>query len=295
MRRTALLALVLVLSLAAAIPSASTTETDPPALRVAVLIPFVADALDGADGSLVVASVRRSLREPIREGRIDVGNPHSPSFERLAEARPDLVIGDRTLHQPLADRLSLGGRAKVMLIDTGSVDATFEALRAIARSAGVGEAVSRRVADVSRSLGETHVPGQPAVLALFGTPDSFYAVTERNWIGDLAVRVGFRNVVTGLADDPRFPGLVALNDETVAGLQPELVVLICHGDPANVRASLESRIGRGGVWSHLGAAVTRGIHVLDPALFSSNPGLGLADAARSLAALSAAPADRTTP
>ena len=293
MKRTALLALAL--GLFAPASSGSAEDAVAPAPRVAVLLPFVADAVDMADDRLVVASVRRSLREPIREGRIDLGNPHSPNFERLAEARPDLVIGDRALHAPIASELSLGGQAEVVLIDASSVEATFDSLRAIGRSAGIEGAMSHRVDDAARTLDEAHVAGQPALLALFGTPESFYAVTGRNWLGDLATRVGFRNVANDLADDPRLPGLVALNDEAVAGLQPDLVVLICHGDPARIRASLDARIGRGGVWSHLGAAATRGLHVLDPTLFSSNPGLALADAARSLSRLSAEPAAGSTP
>ncbi len=263
--------------------------------RMAVLLPFVADALDSIDDRLVVASVRRSLREPLREGRIDLGNPHSPNLERLAEARPDLVVGDRILHASIASNLSLGGRSEVMLIDNYSIDATLESLREVGSRAGVGDAMSQAVAGVARALEETRVAGQPAVLALFGTPESFYAVTERNWLGDLAARIGLRNVASGLADDPRFPGLVVLNDETVVGLQPEVVVLICHGDPEHIRASLESRIQNGGVWSHLGASATRGIHVLDPALFSSNPGLGLPAAARALSALSRTPPGGSAP
>lgn len=274
-------------SIVLALPASAKADAQTP--RVAVLLPFFADALDATDPGLVVASVRRSLRAPLPDSRIDLGNPHAPSFERLAEARPDLVIGDRALHAAIEPELSLGGRAEVVLIDSGSVDATFASLRAVGRLAGVEDAMSARVAGVEGGLADSRVAGDPGVLALFGTPGSFYAVTGRHWLGDLATRIGFRNVASGLADDPRFPGLVVLNDETVAGLQPDLVVLICHGDPEHVRASLEARIRDGGVWAHLGRSATRGVHVLDPALFSSNPGLRLDEAARELARLTDAP------
>jgi len=254
--------------------------------RVAVLIPFVADALgECGDRVDVVASVRRSLHEQLPDGLVDLGNPHSPSFERLAEARPDQVIGDRTIHAMLEEKLSLGGRAEVMLIDTTGVEPTLDALREVAERVGAAAALTPRVDAVAEAIDAAHVDDGPTVLALFGTPSAFYAVTERHWLGDLLGRLGLANVAAGLSDSKRFPGLVALNDEMLAGLRPELVLLVSHGDPTRIRASLEQRIQAGGVWSHLGESATRGVHVLDPRLFSSNPGLDLAEAARALATL----------
>jgi iron complex transport system substrate-binding protein len=282
---------------AAAAPRAARAAGSAP-LRVAVLIPFVADALADAGAAVeLVAGVRRSLAEPLAGDLIDLGNPHSPSLERLAEARPDVVIGDRALHALLAEGLALGGRARLVLIEADGVDATLAALRRVGAEVGAAAAIEPRVAAVEQSLAALRVAGGPSALILFGTPGGFYAATERHWLGDLAARIGYRNAAAGLAASDRFPGLVALNDEVVAGLRPERVLLVSHGDPARIRASLEERIGAGGVWGALGASAARGVHVLDPRLFSSNPGLGLVEAARALASLgakSATPASSAT-
>ena len=67
----------------------------------------------------------------------------------------------------------------------------------------------------------------------------------------------------------------------MAVARPDLVLLIAHGNPTQIRAELDRRVGRGGPWAGLGRA-RLGVHVLDPALFSANPGLGLPQAAKEL-------------
>ena len=67
--------------------------------RVATLLPFVDQALSlDPEHVEVVATVRSDLHVPVAEGTIDLGSPHSPSFERLAEARPQYLVGDQMIH-----------------------------------------------------------------------------------------------------------------------------------------------------------------------------------------------------
>lgn len=258
-------------------------------VRVATLLPFVADALRLApEQARVVANVRRSLHAPLSDDVIDLGNPHAPDFERLAEARAELIVGDRRVHAAIAPRLAALG-AEVELIDTTGVDDTLDALAALGERIGGSEALGRRIASVrARIAGVGHsidadVEADVGVLALFGAPGTFYAVTERSWLGQLTRTLGLRNLAPSDGDE-RFPGLVPLSDEVVSTLQPDLVVLVAHGDPRRIRADLASKTAAGGAWASL-AGAERGIHVLDPTLFSANPGLGLARAAEVLASL----------
>ena len=273
---------VLCLALAAALPARA---ADPTPHRVAELRPFVGDALAETPGPFVlVVTVRRSLHEPVASGVADLGNPPSPSFERLAEARPTLVVGDRAIHGPQAARLAVGG-ARVVLLDTSSLDATFAGLEEVGRLAGAGDAMAAKTRATRERLAALALAKPVPVLVVFGAPGSFLVVTERTWIGDLLATLGFTNVGNVPGGDERFPGFVALGDERMAELRPELVLLVAHGDPKALGAALAQRMGRGGPWSALGAAATGGVHALDPRLFSSNPGLALPAAAGELVGL----------
>jgi len=264
---------------------ASRTEAPSRPARVATLLPFAEDALRLAPAAVeIVATVRRSLHTPVPEGAIDLGNPHSPSFERLAEARPDLVVGDAGIHAALAPKIERLGM-EVVLLDVPSVEATFAELERLGARLGI-EATVHAAAEAARAeLAASALEKPIPTLALFGTPGSFFAVTERTWLGDLLERMNFRNVAPRQGGDERFPGLVALSDEALALLRPELVVLVAHGDPDAIRRAFDRKIAAGGPWGSVRESAAGNVHVLEGRWFAANPGLALPRAAHALAEL----------
>ena len=279
---------VLVALLVVARPDSAAAEPEA-RVRVATLLPFVADAVALApEQATVVASVRRSMHVPLPPDLIDLGNPHSPNFERLAEARPDLIVADARVHAAFAETLA-GFGAEVRMIDTAGIEPTLDALSSIEVEIGGSEALRDRIAAVRSEIGALELGDDRVVrvLPLFGAPGTFFAVTDRAWLGQLVEDLGFENLAPSDGDE-RFAGLVAISDEVLATLEPDLVVLVAHGDPRKIRADLASRTAEGGAWASLGHAKL-GVHVLDPRLFSANPGLDLDRAARELVALADGP------
>lgn len=281
LRRVALAFMVAIGCLGA--PSASAADAPAKPLRVATLLPFVEDAIRVAsDRAIVVASVRRSVHAPLADGVIDLGNPHGPNMERLAEARPDVVIGDASVHARFASALA-GSGARLVMVETSGVDSTLEALAQVSEAIGGSQALDARIESVRAEIESLRVAGTPKILTLFGSPGTFYVMTERAWLGDLAKNVGFEATVSDGGNE-RFPGLVPVSDEVMAIARPDLVLLIAHGNPKQIRAELDRRVARGGPWAGLGKA-RLGVHVLDPRLFSANPGLDLTLAAKELVRL----------
>ncbi len=251
-------------------------------VRVATLLPYVEDALDRAGGGAeVVATVRRNLKDPPAAPRLDLGSPHAPSFETLAHARPQIVVGDRQMHGALRDRLAAGG-AEVVLVASDSVDGTLDGLLDVGRRCGVEAAMTTQVAEARRALGALALDRRTPALVVFGTPGSFLVVSDRTWLGDLVRRLNFDNVAAAAAGPERHPGFVQVSDEVLAGLRPELVLMVAHGDPEAIRAAFVKRLDGGGPWAGMRDAAVRGVHVLPPALFSQNPGLAVPQAARHL-------------
>ena len=258
-------------------------------LRVATLLPCVEDALRDVPGVRVVAGIRSSMRAPERTDVVDLGSPHSPNLERLASAHANLVVADALINAPAKEELGRSG-AEVMLLDTTSVDSTFSGLEALGRRVGAPELLAARVKAAHEKLGEQALVRPVSVLALFGTPGSFQVVTGGAWLGSLLDTLHFENLGAGLTGAQRFPGFAEVSDEKLATLRPELIVLIAHGDPTRIRQELDGLIAGSGPWSGLGKSASRGVHVLPPDLFVSNPGLELPRAAQAIAALGGAPA-----
>jgi iron complex transport system substrate-binding protein len=253
-------------------------------VRVATLLPSVEEALRGVDGVAVVAGVRSSFRAPERTDVIDLGSPHHPNVERLANARADWVVGDTQINGHQKEELGRFG-AKVVLIDTTSVDGTFDGLLALGREVGAEQSLAPRVAQARESLKQHALDQRVPVLALFGTPGSFQVVTKGAWLGSLLDTLGFLNVGAEMKGDQRVPGFVEVSQEHLATLRPQLVVLVAHGDPAKIRAELEAQLAGSGPLAGLGRSATHGVHVLSPDLFVANPGLDLPRAAEALVAL----------
>jgi iron complex transport system substrate-binding protein len=257
-------------------------------VRVAALLPFVGDALAlvPAHGTLVAAA-RRDLRAPLPEGVADLGNPHSPNLEALAAAKPGIVVGEKMLHGRIEPDLAASG-AKVLLIDTSSVDATLAGLVQLGALVGDEKPIAARADALRADLAKQKLAKPVPVLPLFGTPDSFYVVTKQTWLGDLLDELGFELPATSAPGDKRFPGFVPVSDEFLVTLRPELVLLVAHGDPRALEETLVRKTSEGGPWSAVGKSAKLGVRVLDPHVFGSNPGLGMDKAAEELTALVAA-------
>ncbi len=253
--------------------------------RVATLVPYAGAALAKyPDEVLVVATVRSDPRTPVPPGVIDLGSPHSPNLEQLAEARPGIVVTDAQMHGNLAEALGRTG-ARVVALDSTSLESTFAGLESLGADVGVGAEMKSDVAAVRAQLAELRIGEPLPTLVLFGAPGSFFVLTDATWIGDLLKAEGFANVVPKGGGGGRFPGFAPLTDEVLIGLRPRLVLLVAHGNPDGVRAAFERDLETRPAMSAMRKSATRGVHVLDSGLFSANPGLELPRAARALRVL----------
>jgi iron complex transport system substrate-binding protein len=251
--------------------------------RVGTLLPYVADALREIPGSRVVASVRRSMAEPPPAGVADLGSSHSPNLERLAASRADLVIADERLHKALQPKVRAAG-AEAFFVRGDSVDGTLEGLLQVGRRIGVEKEMSARIGRTRSALSSVALRRPVSTLVLFGAPGSFLVVTPETWLGDLLGKLGFRNVATASLGKETVPGYLALNEEVIASLQPDLVLLVTHGNPKEMEQAFQRMTREKSAWRGLDDA-RLGVHVLAPGLFAANPGLRMEEAARHLVGL----------
>jgi iron complex transport system substrate-binding protein len=248
-------------------------------LRVATLVPCVADAVERiADRAVVVASVRPSAAGAVPAGALDLGSPHQPSFEVLHASRPELVVIDSVMHAGQADRLGRGPW-QLLAIDTASIDATLAGLGELGRIAGAQGAMDAVIASTRRALYASRVSAPVRALTLFGAPGTPMVVTERTWLGDLLRELGLSDVAGSFSGAERFPGYVQLSDEILARLEPEVILLVAHGDAAQMEAAFGRRLQQEQVWTRAAASSRSRVLMLEPELFGSNPGLRIVEAA----------------
>ena len=253
-------------------------------IRVATLIPSMNPGFEtDPERYEIVATVRQSMHAPPLVGQLDLGSPHAPSIETLAAAQPDLVVGDASMHARLATQLKPLG-LNLVLVDTRTSDSLLAGLEKIAQEPPRSDRLVEASRKAQRDLNNLKLAEPVSVVAFFGVPGSFYLVSERWWLGDMMQGLGFQNLVPDIPNE-RFPGLVPVNDERLALLQPEIVFLITHGDPAAVTGEFQRMAAQDGAWGGVGAPKL-GVHVLNPDLFMATPALNAPEAAQELIQLS---------
>ncbi|MCG8590643.1 MAG: ABC transporter substrate-binding protein [Proteobacteria bacterium] len=251
-------------------------------LRIAALVPAAAGvAREIPEQARVVAQVRTRPGTPPAGDVVDLGSPHSPELESLTLARPDVIVIDAHMHAALAEKLART-QVEILAIDTRSVASTLDGLVALGRRAGA-EAQVRRAAERTRAELDALRLAEPIdTLTIFAAPGVPMVVTERTWAGDLLAQLGFSNAASGTEGRESFPGFVQLSDEALAGLEPDVLLVLAHGNPAETTAGMRRRLAREAAWRRIGRAVGERVYTLDPAHFRTNPGLDLPQAARAL-------------
>lgn len=274
--------LVLLVPLLAGCLAAVAGAAPPSPIRVATLCPFVTDALASVPAdAVIVASVRRGPTDVVPSGISDLGNPHTPNFEILVSSNARLVVADRAMHAALVPRLEAHG-LDVVLVDTSTVDGTFASLLEVGRRVGAAKAYHEKVAGAREALAAIKPERPERILAVLGMPSSFFVMTARSWQGDLLARMGFENVAAQAVGEERIPGFVPLSDEILAGLAPERVLLVAHGDPVAVRSAFERRIQDRGLWRSASTGALPRVEILSPDRFLTNPGIALPAVAEGL-------------
>lgn len=262
-------------------PGTSAAADPASPVRVATLLPFVADALVRVpQNAVVVASVRKSSVDAPPAGVIDLGSPHSPNFEKLAESGAQVVVADKAMHATMSEKLSRGG-AEVILIGSGSVAETMAGIAEVGRRVGAGKEMDAAIAESEAGIKSAALAQPIPTLPFFGAPGSFLVITDRTWLGDLLDKLNFQNLARNSSGKESHPGYVLVSDEVLAGMKPSLVLVVAHGDPEAIRTAFLRRADAGGPWKALHDAQL-GVHVLDPNVFGTNPGLAMPETARRL-------------
>ncbi len=197
-----------------------------------------------------------------------------PDTEAIAAARPDLVI----LHvnfAPFAENISRTLGVPVALLEVRSLDDVAVKLELLGRITESQEQAAQQMAtlqeSVQRVVGE-HPEAQPRTLALFGTPEAFYAFRGRSYLGSMVKALGGVNVAADLAPDGETGGgtrsLAPINLERAIARNAEVILIVPHGP----RDAVKTHMSQHPAWSQMPAVKSRRVHVLDEVLFSSSPG-----------------------
>lgn len=258
-----------------AAPAAPATHDDAaaPATRVAALLPFAADQLIALGVQPVIVPAlpggQPEAWQGIEAGALD----HSvgPNIEQLIAADPDLVIVSDVYTQ-FVPQIEASTDARVITMDADTLEDVSAHTRTIGELVGKSEQAEQWIADFNAQLAASkpvESAGDPvSVLAVFGTPQSFYAFLPDSYLGDLVETAGGRLITSDLPAHRFFRGLAPLSMEAVVQKDPDVILVVFHGPERAARALF----ARDPLWGQLTAIKDDRIAFLGEDLFAMRSG-----------------------
>lgn len=214
-----------------------------------------------------VVSTERGLPERYKDVP-QIGTAMSPDLERIVSLAPDIFISDTNLKENIETLLE-GQDIATKFISNASYEdvmTNFLNLGKLFNKEEVAQAIVDDMRATEQRIMES-IKGKeaPRVLVIFGTPESFMLATQHSYIGSLIEKLGAMNVTDLLNQGGPAP-FVPFSLETVADLNPDVILRLSHIAPEVTRAAFEREFSQG-FWVNLDAVKEGRVYDLSNAFF----------------------------
>ncbi|WP_025785812.1 ABC transporter substrate-binding protein [Sporosarcina sp. D27] len=209
----------------------------------------------------------------------EIGNPHQPNFEKIAEVHPEVLIASPSFKQHAANLEAQG--TKVVYTQANSVEDILQTIEMFGTMLGKSDESQKVIAGLNEQLDAlAGAEGESGVktLLVYGAPGSYLVALPNSLSGDLLERAGGENIASDFPQEEKYPQYASLSTEKIIERNPEAVMLITHRDPEAVKTAFEGEMEKNPAWKNLDAVKNGKVTVLPSHLFGTNPGTKIADA-----------------
>ncbi|WEK54049.1 MAG: ABC transporter substrate-binding protein [Candidatus Cohnella colombiensis] len=208
------------------------------------------------------------------EGVEQIGSTHEVDLEKLMFVRPHVVLGTYPLNsKDIAPIESIG--TKLVLTSANSIEDIKNQIRLFGQMLQKEHNASTIIQKIDDKLTEL-ASQQPAekvrVLMIYGAPGSNMAALPNSLSGNVLDLVGGVNIAASFESLQNFPQYATLNTERIIEANPQLIVIMAHGNPEVVRESFIKELQSNAAWSNLDAVKNNHVEILPSDLFGTNPG-----------------------
>lgn len=197
-----------------------------------------------------------------------VGTSHQVDLEQITKLQPDVVYGPASIKDSLEKQLQTASLPTAYL-PVDSLDELKLSLVTLGRLYNKEEkatAFLEKVAQEEKSaLAVSEGKTAPKVMFLFGSVESLMFMNEDTYAGSLAKNLGALNVVSN--DLKLTETYVPISMESVVAADPDVILLVAHGDPTAVANKFEEDVKKSGAWENLKAFKNNNLKTLDYNLF----------------------------
>lgn len=249
--------------------------------RIAALSSGDMDVIYALGGQLVGRPAVEGGAVPEAAEQVEqIGTTHELDLEKIAYLKPDVVLGNAALNaKDTATVESLGSR--MVLTSANSVadikqqiELFGSMLHKESEAAKLIETLDGKLDTLSQQL----PANKPRVLMVYGAPGTYMAALPNSLSGDLLGLAGGTNIAADFPQLENYPQYAQLNTERIIEADPELVLIITHGNPEAVKSGYLKEMQVNAAWNRMSAIQSGRVEVLPSDLFGTNPGTRVTEA-----------------
>jgi iron complex transport system substrate-binding protein len=221
-----------------------------------------------------------------------VGETPNPSVEKIVSLNPDLVIGvNVAFHHQIIPPLEKAG-IPILLMSINSYDDILNKLRIYGTITGnkekaeaVVKGIEKRVAEIRNNIKRMPQNKPPKVAILWGSTQSFNMALPSSFVGNIVEILDGDNIAKDIKPLNTMPQYAPLSPEYVMSKDPDVMLVITHGDDDKVKEKFKREITQHPAWKELRAVKEGRLYLLPYDLFGVNPAIRVADAVAHIARL----------
>ena len=244
--------------------------------RIVALTGFSADQLLNIGIRPVAVPGFRNLNDIDWDGipKIQLDHSAGPNIEQIIASDPDYIISSSIYSQfmPYVETVT---DAEVVYMDVDSISSIKDHIQTLGVIANREKAASDLVNSLYQAISANQTNDLDLkVLAIFGTPHSFFAFMPNTYLGDLVKSSGGTMGPEGLSSHKVYKGLAPLSIESVIEYDPDVLLVLFHGPESTSKQMFESDP----LWKSLKAVNNDRMFFLSEDLYAMRPGSNLRDA-----------------
>jgi iron complex transport system substrate-binding protein len=209
-----------------------------------------------------------------------IGTTHGIDLEKIARLSPDVVLGNHPMNTKDIPAIE-GIGSKMILTSANSIDDIKKQIRLFGQLLQKDTKADELIHAIDEKLKEIKTSdsaAKPRVLLVYGAPGTYMAALNNSLSGNMLVMAGGENIAADYPKLENYPQYAQLNTEKIIKSNPQLILLMSHGNPEQVKDGFLKEMQQNAAWNSLDAVKENRVEVLPSDLFGTNPGTRVIEA-----------------
>ncbi|WP_054028319.1 ABC transporter substrate-binding protein [Bacillus sp. FJAT-28004] len=197
-----------------------------------------------------------------------IGSSHQPDLEQIAKLTPSVILGPSSIKDSL-DKSFKPANLPTAYLPADSLEelklSTVVLGRVYGKEDKANEVLLKLIEQENTAIKLAEGKDAPSVMLLFGSAESLMFMNEDTFVGSLAKKLGATNVLSDVLKMKET--YIPLDMESIVTANPDVILLVAHGDPSAVTKKLEEDVKKNGAWEKLDAFKNGKLIALDYNLY----------------------------